>query len=259
MATAPDFKAMVMESVRRSSADGRLPRRGEALLIGQAASGGLIRLRVPRVYRWFDALVVRGFIKQKALDRLGILIGDDYQYGKSSRFRLAIMDRGDAKARGVSSDRDLARLARAARQEWSGIRRPMFSMLGRPWPVALLAFVLSSEVVIGLLRVRWILAGAYSWLPMISSTAASAAFAAYLVLIAATVVALWRQTRLGYVLALVLAAVQFARPIILAIPVTRAGELDHWILWLAWSWAFPAVIWLGLGMLYQERRARASS
>lgn len=79
MATAPDFKAMVMESVRRSSAEGRLPRRGEALLIGHAASGGLIRLRVPRVYRWFDALMVRGFIKQKALDGLGILIGDDYQ------------------------------------------------------------------------------------------------------------------------------------------------------------------------------------
>jgi hypothetical protein len=246
-----------MESARRAFAEGRLPSRGEVVLIGQAGSGVLIRLRISRRYRLFDSLMVRGFIKQKALDRLALLISDDFQPGKAERGLLAVVDRVDLEDPVTSSDPRLARLVRAARQEWAGIRRPMLSIRGRPWPVALLAFVLSSEIVIDLLRVRWIVAGSYSWLPMIPSTAASAAFAAYVVLIAATVVELWRQTRLGYVLALVLAGVQFARPIILLIPFARAGELNQWLFWLAWSWALPAFIWLGLGMLYQERRARS--
>src|SRR5260370_36195221 len=119
LAMTPDFKAMVMESVRRSAAEGRLPARGEALLIGQADAGGLIKVRISRRYRWFDAYMVRGLIQLKALDRLGILIGDDFDKNMPGRGLLALVDREGIVDEGAGADPRLARLAHAARGAWS--------------------------------------------------------------------------------------------------------------------------------------------
>jgi hypothetical protein len=254
--TAPDFKAMVMESIKRSVAEGRQPRRGEALLIGQAASGGLIRLKIPRRYRLFDTLMVRAFVKRKEVDRLGIVVGDDSPERNSKRFGVALIDRADVEIRAGSLDPRIAKLARAAQQGWSGIRPPMRSVIGRPWPIAYLTLVLLVELALGLRNASRILAGDFAWLPVIPEPDASAAYAVYLVVVVVTLVALWRQTKLGYVLALCLAGLQVVRPIAVVISEAQTVESSQLVVWLAWSLLLPACLVLGLGLLYQERRLR---
>jgi hypothetical protein len=245
---------MVLESVGRSVANGRPLLRGEVLLIGQVASGGLIRMRIPRLYRLFDALMVRGFIKQKALERLGIVIGGDSEEGNPKRILVALVSRADPVVERDTADRNLARLARAATEEWSGLRRPMLSVYGRPWPIALMIVVLVLDLVLGLERMGWVVAGYYSWLPMISPPSAELLYAMYLVLLATTAFALWRQMRFGYGLALTLAVVQLVRSIVLTIVSAQSATVESLVLYLAGAWLFPAFILLSLGMLYWERR-----
>ena len=224
VATSGDFKAMVLESVNRSAAEGRSLRRGEVLLIGQAAFGGLIRLRIPRRYRLFDALMVRGFIKQKGLERLGILVADDLEEGQP-RFLLALVNRDDALVQGGSADPNLVRLSRAATQEWLGIRPPMTTVLGLPWPIALMVVVLVLDLGLGLERMAF---GKYSWLPMIPSLSAEVIYFVYLVLVAMTAVVLWRRMKFGYGLALTVAAVQLVRSIALTVESAQSATIDPW-------------------------------
>jgi hypothetical protein len=248
---------MVMESIKRAVTEGRQPRRGEALLIGQAASGRLIRLRIPRPYRLFDALMVRAFVKRKKVGRLGIIVRDDSQEAEAKPFVMVLLNRADVQIQGGNLDPRLVRLARAAQEGWAGNGRPMRLVLGRPWPIVYLTLVLLVELFLGLLNARQILAGDFAWIPVIPEPAASAAYAAYLVVVVVTLVALWSQTTLGYTLALCLAFLQVARPIAVVISVLQQVEPIQLAVWLAWSWLFPVCLFLGLGLLYQERRKRA--
>jgi hypothetical protein len=67
-------------------------------------------------------------------------------------------------------------------------------------------------------------------------------------------VSLWRQTRLGFTLALCLAAVQFVRPIALVIPVERSMTVHDVAVYLAYSWIYPAAIVIMLGLLTIDRK-----
>ena len=82
-----------------------------------------IRMRISRWYRWVDSLAVRGFIQHRALERLGILVGDDFQEGKPKRFLVALVDRANVDIQAGSADRQLLRLSRAARRLRRDIRR----------------------------------------------------------------------------------------------------------------------------------------
>lgn len=280
VATSPDFKTTLLASIHRLG-DVRMLGRREALLMGQTAGGSWTRLRIPARYAWFEGLLVQSFIKLQKVDRLAILIVDDYQNGRPRRLRLECVDRAQPRDEtleaslvampgnrmepglwAVSSegagDR-LAKLARAARKEWSGARPGMRLVSGRPWPLTLLALVLAIELVAGLVRIRWVLAGSYSWLPIIPTAAAAVVFAIYVMLVGVTLATLWRQARLGYVLALVVAAVQFVRPIALVIPVAHLMTFDRMAWYLLFSWLLPIYIWLALGLLYWEKRSRAQS
>jgi len=117
VATGTDFKSAVMASL---SAGGktRMPRRGEALLIGQPAAGGLIRMLVPRRYRWIDAWMTRNFVRSKAIDRLAIAVLDELSDHQSG-YQMVISAREDGHHGPTSTHPRLDRLAAAARQEWA--------------------------------------------------------------------------------------------------------------------------------------------
>jgi hypothetical protein len=273
-----DFKTSVLASLDRLGNVRALGSR-EALLLGQTASGGWKRLRLPARYSWFESLMVRAFIKQTRIGRLAILIADDFDHGRPRRLRLECVDParagdeileaplvgmpGNNMQPGLWALRTndvggrLAKLARAARSEWSGApAAPMRKLLGRPWLLTLLVFALSLGLVEHLLRIRWIVAGDYSWMPIAPPAAANVMYAADVVLIAATLVGLWRQSRLGYVLALTLAAVEFLRPIALVIPVAASMTTTGVARYLGVSWLTSALIWVAVGTIYFEKRAR---
>jgi hypothetical protein len=276
-----DFKTSVLASLDRLGNVRALGSR-EALLLGQTASGGWTRLRLPARYSWFEALMVRAFIKQKRLDRLAILVADEFDHGRPRRLRLECVDParkqdeileaplvampGNSMQPGLWALRSegtggrLAKLARAARAEWSDApAAPMRLLLGRPWLLTLLVFALSLGLVEHVLRIRWIVAGHYSWMPFVPPQAANIMYAADVVLIAATVVGLWRQSRLGYVLALTLAGVEFVRPIVIIIPVARSMTVSEVAVYLVLSWLFSALILVTFLALYLERRSRKLS
>jgi len=257
VATQADFKAMVLESVRRSAAEGRSPRRGEVLLIGQAASHGLIRLRIPRRYRLFDTWMVRGFIKQKSLEQLGIVVAKDVLEGQPDQFVLSLVNRGDPEVEAGSLDPKVERLSQIARQEWLGIRPPMLSLLGRPWPIALLVVALALDLVLGLERIGLVLAGYYIWFPIIPPISSEVLYVAYLVLVAVTAFALWGRLKAGYSLALTVAAVQLIRSIVVTIASTQSASIESIAWYLLGAWLFPAVILISLGLVYWEGRKRA--
>jgi hypothetical protein len=99
-----------------------------------------------------------------------------------------------------------------------------------------------------------VVAGTYDWLPIIPPAAADVAYAFYLVLIGATIVTVWRQTRLGYILALCLAAAQVVRPIALVIPVAQSMTVRNFVVYLGYAWIYPAAIVAMLGLLYLEKK-----
>jgi hypothetical protein len=224
-----DFKTSVLASLDRLG-NVRVLTSREALLLGQTKNGGWKRMRLPARYSWFEGLMVRAFIKQTRIGRLAILIADDFDHGRPRRLRLECVDPARTQdelleaplvampgnsiqpglwaMRSETSGGRLAKLAHAARAEWSGAPAPpMRLLLGRPWLLTLLVFALSLGLVEHLLRIRLIVTGYYSWLPIVPSAAANILYAADLVLIAATVVGLWLQSRVGYILALTLALV----------------------------------------------------
>src|SRR5260370_38395695 len=76
VATSADFKATVQSALERP-ADSRIPRRGEILLLGTTAGGSWVRLKIPRRYRWIASPMVRGFVREKGIDRLAIAVVAD--------------------------------------------------------------------------------------------------------------------------------------------------------------------------------------
>jgi hypothetical protein len=79
-------------------------------------------------------------------------------------------------------------------------------------------------------------------------SAADVAFVAFVALLGAAVVSPWRQARLGYYLALALAAVQ----ITLMIPITQSMTAERVTRYIAFSFGVPAAIPLILGLMYLE-------
>gem|GEM_PF-4695406 len=176
--------------------------------------------------------------------------------------RVAFADRDTAQSAAGVSDPRLARLVAAAAYEWSHPRaalKPMRVWFGRPYPIVLLVFVLCTELGVEVLRITRVLEGRYSWLPLLPTPAAEVLFAAYLVLVIATIVLLWRQSSIGYRLAWLLSAVQFVRPLALYLPLTHSYGLGTVEFWVVWSWSYPAMIWLMFALLYMERLRRARS
>jgi hypothetical protein len=275
MATTADFKASALAALDRLGNVRALGSR-EALLLGQTATGSWKRMRLPARYSWFEGGMVRSFVRHFGIDRLAILVTDDFEKGRPRRLRLLCMDRARAQDETLESSLvampgnqtepglwalssagaggRLAKLAHAARMEWSGKRAQMGLLLGRPWPLAVLVLELSGVLVVDLLRIRWVVAGTYDWLPIIPPAAADVAYAIYLVLIGATIVTVWRQTRLGYILALCLAAAQVVRPIALVIPVAQSMTVRNFVVYLGYAWIYPAAIVAMLGLLYLEKK-----
>lgn len=239
VATSADFKATVASALERPG-DSRIPRQGEILLLGTTAGGSWVRLKIPRRYRWFASPMVRGFVREKGIDRLAIAVVAD---PSQPRQMLVAFTGREAVSDVVGiSDPTLARLVAAATREWSGVAKRTFKVLGRPWPVALLVVALSLELVPALLDAP------RDRLP------ADAVDFAVIALTAATAVLLWSQTRVGYSLALALSAVQFVWPIVFygsSIPSRGLGTVAVWLLW---SWSYPALIWFLLWLLYLDRR-----
>ncbi|HEX9098006.1 MAG TPA: hypothetical protein VF956_00800 [Candidatus Dormibacteraeota bacterium] len=281
MATTADFKTSVLATLDRLG-NVRVLGSRDALLLGQTATGSWKRLRIPAHYSWMEGGMVSGFVRHFGIERLAILVSDDFAQGRPRRLRLLCLDRASTKDETLEASlvampgnrmepglwalssagtgARLAKLAHAARTEWSGVRRPIFGLLmGRPWPLAVLVLELCLVMSADLLRIRWVVAGAYNWLPMIPLAAADVAYALYLGLIGATVVSLWRQTRLGYVLALCLAAVQFVRPIAVVIPVEGSMTARDVATYLAYSWIYPAAIVIMLGLLTIDRKRSAAA
>jgi hypothetical protein len=280
MATTPDFKTSALATLDRLG-NVRVLGRRDALLLGQTATGSWKRLRLPARYSWLERGTVRGFVRHFGIDRLAILVSDDFANGRPRRLRLLCLDRANPKDETLEASLvampgnrmepglwaltsagaggRLAKLAHAARTEWSGVRPTFGVIMGRPWPLAVLVLELSLLLAADLLRIRWVVAGTYHWLPIIPLAAADVAFALYLVLIGATAVSLWRQTRLAYILALCLAAVQFARPIALVIPVGGSMTVSGVATYLAYSWIYPAAIVIMLGLLtFEKKRSEAA-
>jgi hypothetical protein len=272
-----DFKTSVLASLDRLGNVRALGSR-EALLLGQTKAGGWTRLRIPARYSWMEGLMVRAFIKQRRIDRMAILIADDFDRGRPRRLRLECVDPalkqdeileaplvampGNSIQPGLwalkseGAGARLARLAAAARLEWSGVQAPMRRLLGRPWMLTFLVAICALELGVDLLRIRSALAGSYTWLPIIPSDAAHIAWAIYVALLGVTIVFLFCQARPGYALALLVSAVQFVRPIAIVVPVAHLMSVESVAWYLGASWLFPLVIWSALVGLYQDRRSR---
>jgi len=230
-----------------------MPKKGETLLIGATNDGVWTRTIVS--HRLTAPLMVRGLITLKKLDRMAIVIPGD----SSREFRVAFADRESAGDPAGVSDRRLARLVGAAAYEWKHPRAlpgPMRQWFGRPYPIVVLVIVLGTELGFDLLRIPRLLSGGYSWIPDIPRTAAGVIFAAYLLLILATIVALWRQAATGFALAGLLSAVQAAWSLAYYLPLVPTYGRETIVFFIVWSWSFPAMIWLMLGLLYLERLRR---
>jgi hypothetical protein len=275
MDASADFKTSVLASLDRLG-NVRVLGSREALLIGQTATGGWKRLRLPARYSWFEGLMVRAFIKQTRIGRLAILIAEDFDHGRPRRLRLECVDPARTQdeileaplvampgnsvqpglwaLRSESAGGRLAKLAHAARTEWSAVEPPTPLWFGRPWLLAILVLELSIQLATDLLWIRRLVAGTFNWFPIVSLGAADVAYAVYTLLLGAAIVGLWRQTRLGSLLALAVAAVQIARPIALVIPVARLMTVDGVARYLGFSWVFPAATLIMLGIVYLDRR-----
>jgi hypothetical protein len=201
--------------------------------------------------------MVRGFIKQKSLEQLGIVVAEDVREGQPDRFVLSLVKRGDPEVEAGSLDPKVERLSQIARQEWLGIRPPMLSLWGRPWPIALLVVALALDLVLGLERIGLVLAGYYIWFPIIPPISSEVLYVAYLVLVAVTAFALWGRLKAGYGLALTVAAVQLIRSIVVTIASTQSASIESIAWYLLGAWLFPAVILISLGLVYWEGRKRA--
>jgi hypothetical protein len=188
--------------------------------------------------------MVRGFVREKAIARLAIVIADDPRQPR--QVRVAFADRGAVHDNASIADPRLAKLVAAAEREWSTAQKPMFKVFGRPWPLPVLVAGLSVELLSAALEAP------RDRLPH------DALDFAEMALIALTAVMLWRQVRVGYVLAIALSAVQFVQPIVVDVPFIPSVGVGTVTVWLLLSWSYPALIWLCVGLLYRWRRRRSS-
>jgi hypothetical protein len=251
--TSADFRARVQDFIERPG-NARMPANGETLLIGAAADGTWTRTRVR--HRLIAPMMVAGLIRLRKLDRLAIVIEGD----APREFRVAFAERESAREATGISDRRLSRLVTAAAREWTHPRPmpgPMRTWFGRPYPIVVLVVVLCIELVPDLLRIPRVLSGHYTWMPIIPAAGANLLFAAYMALMIATIALLWRGSPIGYRVAWLLSAVQFVRPLALYVPLVHTYGSGTVELWVVWSWSYPVLIWLLLGLLYMERLRRA--
>lgn len=234
----------------------RLPRHGEVLLLGQTKTGQLVRLRIPRYLGWFDALIARGFVRDRQIDRLAVILPEGDPHGRYQSLRVGLTDRDDTEEPALSNGRT-TKLVRAVRSEWSG--EPLWLMLvaGKPWPITLLAVALFLHLVVGTERLAWTLAGFYQWIPLLPAGLSAILHVGYLVLVAVTIQQLWRQRRTGYVLGIVLAAVEVARVAALAGLEHRLVQTEQFAEWLVEALLFPALIASCFVVLYQARSRKA--
>lgn len=86
-------------------------------------------------------------------------------------------------------------------------------------------------------------------LPILPTPVAASLLAAYLVLVTAAIHQLWRKTREGYVLAVILGAVQLIRFAVFAGPGVSA-------LWIGEALLYPALIAVCLWLVFQTRPPR---
>jgi hypothetical protein len=125
--------------------------------------------------------MVRASIKQTGIGRLAILIADDFDHGRPRRLRLECVDPARTQdelleaplvampgngiqpglwaLKSESSGGRLAKLAHAARTEWSGVEQPMWRLLGRPWLLTILVLEMSLQLATDFLRIGRLVGG----------------------------------------------------------------------------------------------------
>lgn len=255
-----------------------MPRPRGAVAIGQTVDGGWVRMTIRARWHPFARSLIKSFIHQKKIDRLALVVAGDFVDGRPRLVQVACMDRAtnqdetlEAHVRAMDAHQvqlggwtllhgkgapDLERLAGAARQELfdgGGLMR----MLGRPWPVALLVVLLVLELIESVLRLRWIVAGYIGWLPSLSYTPDLVIYSLYMCLVGATAVELWRQSRWAFRMALLLAAVQVARTVIVVVATAYSMTPSQLISGLVGCLLFPAVIVINLTIVARSRRTGA--
>ncbi|HEV2413741.1 MAG TPA: hypothetical protein VGX27_02970 [Candidatus Dormibacteraeota bacterium] len=234
----------------------RPPRHGEVLLLGQTKQGRLVRMRIPRRLRWFDALLARTFVRTREIERVAVILPEGDPDGGYQSLRVGLADRDDTEEPGFSDSRTM-KLVKAVRSEWSGEPPPLMLVAGKPWPIALLAVALFLDLLLGAERLAWTLAGFYQWIPLIPAGLSAILHVGYLVLVAVTIQQLWRQGRAGYVLGALLAVVQLTRALVLAPLEYRSVTTAQFALWLTEALLFPALIAALFVVLYQARSHKA--
>lgn len=275
MLDARDFESSVLTGLQQPRYDVRI-RPNEVVVMGQTPSGEWKRLRLGAPWKAVHPLMLRGFLQQTGIGRIALVVGGDFTKGRPHHLRVAWADRtrhqgsnlrapivtlpGDRFQVGTwapehfNADPALERLAAAAHHEWSGTGPTGVSLWGRPLSIVALVVVLGLELGDGLLRLRWVITGAYSWLPMLPLAAATVAFVVYVSLIGGTVFGLWRRLQPAYALALALATVQFVRPIALVMAELHTATWGHLASVLLWGWVFPAYILVSLAIAGRWQR-----
>jgi hypothetical protein len=194
---------------------------------------------------------------QKDIVRLAIVVPDGGRDQSHPRFRVAFAARENVDGDADISDRRLARLAASARRQWSSgpqpVPKPIRKVFGRPWPIVVLLVVPIAELVTAPFNFRKILSDPDSWLPVIPVLPAITLYMAYVALAVATASMLWRQSSLGYRLAVALSAVQLVQALVLYLPLLASNGIAAVTIYLALSCSRPVLIWLGLLLVYMER------
>lgn len=257
MSASDDFKATVNAAVSQGGPT-TMPDRGEVVLLGQKDRGELVRVRVPRGLRWFDALIARSFVRSRAIDRLAVIVLEKDSADSPRSFRIGLTDRSDPEGPDFVNP-TVTKVIRAVRSEWSGALPPLTMVAGRPWPITLLAVALFLDLILGAERLAWTLAGFYQWMPLVPALPSALLHIGYLVLVAVTIRQLWRRGRTGYVLGILLALVQIVRAAALAVPEYRALSGADFALWLTEALLFPVLIAVCFFVLYQARNPTSVS
>lgn len=82
-------------------------------MLGQSADGQLWSTRIRRNYWIFEGALVDSFIREKALERIAIVVPD-----KVAVARIVLLDRTDPISAGAGQKGRVERLASAARRAW---------------------------------------------------------------------------------------------------------------------------------------------
>jgi hypothetical protein len=133
------------------------------------------------------------------------------------------------------------------------VPKPIRKVFGRPWPIVVLLVVPIAELVTAPFNFRKIVSDPDSWLPVLPVLPAITLYMAYVALAVATAVMLWRQSSLGYRLAVALSAVQLVQALTLYLPLLASNGIAAVTIYLALSYSRPVLIWLGLLLVYMER------